>query len=108
LVKRKRLIATIIIITVVIIFTGTIIWQLSSKEPYPYRDKVTLIIENTLSKPGPVKDDLIKRGVVIFENNGASGEIKIGEIKKLIDQGVYAIDDERGILIFGPDYYLPP
>ncbi len=36
-----------------------------------------------------------------------AGEIKVGEIEKLVKQGVYSIDQE-GYLIFGPAYSPTP
>jgi hypothetical protein len=63
-------------------------------------------IEQTLAQPGPVKDDLIKRGLVSLPpDNTTGGEaiIKVGEITKLVEAGVYKIDDQ-GYLVFGPNY----
>ena len=75
------------------------------------RGPVFLAVEQTLAKPGPVKDDLIKRGLVIYDidpetGNVRSGTIKVGAIEKLVEAGVYAIDDEFN-LIFGPNYISP-
>ena len=72
------------------------------------RGAVLVAIEKTLSQPGPVRDDLIERGLfTIPDDTGISGAIKVGEIEKLVEDGVYAIGDE-GYLIFGPSYSPPP
>jgi len=67
---------------------------------------------NTIGEEGPVKDDLIARGLVTYpvpdgEGDEIPGVIKVGEIKKLVDAGVYEIDEE-GCLAFGPAYSPPP
>jgi len=73
------------------------------------RGDVFTAVEQTLSKPGPVKDDLITRGLVTLpgqsENisNPAPSEIKIGEIEKLVLFEIYIIDED-GFLQFGPSY----
>jgi hypothetical protein len=63
---------------------------------------------STIEKGGPVKDDLIARGLAIDpdDKTGEPGLIKVGEIKKLVDAGVYEIDEE-GYLVFGPAYTPP-
>jgi hypothetical protein len=77
------------------------------------RGPVFAAVEKTLAKPGPVRDDLIRRGLAttptVDEKTGSPvpGEIKIGEIEKLVKGGVYAID-EQGYLSFGPSYSPSP
>jgi hypothetical protein len=63
----------------------------------------------TLDQEGPVKDDLIARGLYTYpdDETGEPGRIDVGGIKKLVDAGVYEIDEE-GYLVFGPSYTPPP
>lgn len=60
---------------------------------------------HTLSTDNPVKEDLIKRGLFIREKIGdtdlCSGQIKFGEIEKLVNSGVYHITASN-TLEFGP------
>ena len=61
----------------------------------PRYDKgpVFTAIELALTKGGSIKKDLIKRGLfTIPDPKGEPGVIKVGEIKKLIDAGIYIID----------------
>ena len=73
------------------------------------RGDVFPAVEQTLSKPGPVRDDLIKRGLVTLSSPRDStgspvpGAIKFGEIEQLVNDGIYVID-ENGYLQFGPSY----
>lgn len=64
-------------------------------------------VQKTLAlqiEPNPVKEDLTKRGLYIFHHEGqGSNEIHLGEIEKLVEEGVYIIDEE-GYLQFGPSY----
>jgi hypothetical protein len=60
----------------------------------------------TIGEGGPVKDDLIARGLYYSVPDGEE-VVDIGGVKKLVDDGVYAIDDQ-GYLIFGPSYSPPP
>jgi len=71
------------------------------------RGPVFTAVEMTLSQPGPVKDDLIARGLVKLSQDGFVGEIKIGEIEKLVKDNIYRID-ENGYLQFGPSYIPIP
>jgi len=63
----------------------------------------------TLAEEGPVKDDLIARGLFTISDDetGEAEVIDIGGVKKLVETGVYEIDEE-GYLIFGPSYSPPP
>jgi hypothetical protein len=73
------------------------------------RGDVFPAVEQTISKPGPVRDDLIKRGLITFSSqtdNATSlvpGEIHFGEIEQLVEDGIYVIDED-GYLQFGPSY----
>jgi hypothetical protein len=60
----------------------------------------------TIGEEGPVKDDLIVRGLYTYSGNGEE-MVDIGGIEKLVDTRVYEIDDE-GYLVFGPVYTPPP
>jgi hypothetical protein len=70
---------------------------------------VSIAVEKTLSKPGPVKEDLIDRGLVTYPSQSsnttsvAPGMIKTGEIEELVKKGTYIIDKD-GYLQFGPSY----
>ena len=59
----------------------------------------------TLRTTGEVKADLIKRGLIIEVKDEKGeverGQIKVPEIKKLVQQGVYSVDG-KGKLRFGP------
>jgi len=63
----------------------------------------------TIAEEGPVKDDLIARGLFTYpdDETGEPGVIDVGGVKKLVEAGVYEIDEE-GYLIFGPSYSPPP
>lgn len=72
------------------------------------RGDVFPAVEQTISKPGPVRDDLIARGLVIFSTSDNTtspvpGEIHFGEIEQLVENGIYIIDED-GYLQFGPSY----
>ena len=62
-------------------------------------------VQKTLAleiEPNPVKEDLAKRGLYIFHPEGqGSHEINLGEIEKLVEEGVYIIGED-GYLEFGP------
>jgi len=60
----------------------------------------------TVAEEGPVKDDLIARGLYTYSVPDGEEMLDIGGIKKLVEDGVYAIDEE-GYLIFGPSYTPP-
>ncbi len=63
-------------------------------------------VERTLGPFGssnPVKEDLIKRGLVSL---GEQGHIDVQEIERLVNEGVYTIN-EQGYLEFGPTYSPP-
>jgi hypothetical protein len=72
------------------------------------RGIVFVAVEKALGQPGPVRDDLIRRGLYTAPVTAEAtvspvpGEIKIGEIEKLVKQGV------DGNLIFGPAYSPHP
>jgi len=61
----------------------------------------------TVEEGGPVKDDLIARGLFTYSVADDEEVIDIGGVKKLVDAGVYEIDEE-GCLAFGPAYSPPP
>jgi hypothetical protein len=61
----------------------------------------------TIEEEGAVKDDLIVRGLYTYSVADDEEVIDIGGIKKLVEAGVYEIDEE-GCLIFGPAYSPPP
>jgi hypothetical protein len=50
--------------------------------------------------PGPIRDDLLKRGVLLTGSNGDQG-INFGDIANLIQQGLYSVDP-NGHLQLGP------
>ena len=61
----------------------------------------------TVAEEGPVKDDLIARGLYTYSVPDGEEMLDIGGIEKLVEAGVYAIDEE-GYLVFGPAYSPPP
>lgn len=73
------------------------------------RGDVFIAVEKTLSKPGPVKEDLIRRGLVTYPTQNADatsvapGMVKTGEIEELVNKGIYIIGKD-GYLQFGPSY----
>lgn len=77
------------------------------------RGRVFDAVEKTLSQPGPVRDDLMRRGLYRVPSTAnitdgpVPGEIQVGEIERLVKQGVYAID-RHGYLVFGPAYSPMP
>jgi hypothetical protein len=70
------------------------------------RGPVFTAILNTLARGGPVKEDLIQRGLYIESNSGTEGTIKFDEIEKLVNAKVYVIDG-NDLLQFGPAYTPP-
>jgi len=68
---------------------------------------VFLAAIKTVAEEGPVKDDLIARGLYTYSVPDGKEMLDIGGIKKLVEAGVYEIDEE-GYLIFGPAYSPPP
>jgi hypothetical protein len=98
--------------TIVLILTSTTICSFGCKTQNADRGPVFAPVERTLAQSGPVKEDLIKRRLVILattdtKGNPVPGEIKMGEIQKLVDEGVYAID-KQGYLVFGSSYTPSP
>ncbi len=78
----------------------------------PYnKGPVNDAVELTLGQGGPVKDDLVARGLVTIPSGNVAatpqvGSIKIPEIEILVQNGVYAID-KQGYLVFGSNYTSP-
>jgi len=71
-----------------------------------YFDKgpVALAVEKALTIGGPIKEDLINRGLFTFPtSDGKSGrtpgEIKVGDIEKLVNSGIYVLDNISGLAI---------
>ena len=64
-------------------------------------------VQKTLAlqiEPNLVKEDLTKRGLYILHHGEQDSiELHYGEIEKLVEEGVYIID-EGGYLQFGPAY----
>jgi len=108
--RQKWLVLTIAGVLVLVV---AVVWLSGYKERNPIdRGPVFLAVEETLSQPGPARDDLIKRGLFTWpapDGKGGviPGEINFGEVEKLVEAGVYAID-EQGHLTFGPAYSPPP
>ena len=71
--------------------------------PAPPPDKGP-VLPAVFNATDEVRQDLIKRGLIIETTTG--GQIKVGEIEKLVEQGVYALNAE-GNLVFGPNYRPP-
>ena len=89
---------------------GIRLFILDSSPPYD-RGPVNDAVLRTLAQGGPVKDDLIMRGLFTIptvDEAGAivPGTIKVGEIEKLVKARVYSID-KQGYLTFGPNYNSP-
>jgi len=70
------------------------------------RGPVFTAVLNTLARGGPVKDDLIQRGLYIVSTGGTEGTIKFDEIEKLVKAKVYLVDG-NDLLQFGPAYTPP-
>ena len=110
--RMNRLKLLILIITAGFVLTTLGIWAMGCKgQNANTRGPVFAAVEKTLAQPGPVRDDLIKRGLALAPttvNSGTPvyGVIQMGEIQKLVDEGIYAID-KQGFLIFGSSY-IPP
>ena len=62
---------------------------------------------NALGENGVVREDLMRRGLFSIPQGGTPGQVKFGEIQKLIDAGFYAIDN-KDTLQFGPNYVPLP
>lgn len=54
-----------------------------------------------ISEEGPIRDDLIARGLFTYpdDETGEPGLVKVGEIKKLVEAGVYYIDETNRLRI---------
>jgi hypothetical protein len=103
---KNRELSIKLTISGLILFAGFLLLLLGCHKAPIERGPVFSAVENTLAQNGPVKDDLINRSLVELSSNGTIGEIKIGEIEKLVKDEVYTIDED-GYLQFGPDY-VPP
>ena len=85
----------------------------NQRTPFDHGEVYSAVAQ-TLAKGGPVKDDLIKRGLVSIPttNNNETlatpeqGYLKLNDIENLIESGVYSIDSQ-GYLVFGPNYNPP-
>jgi len=93
-------------ITTIFILSGIVCLTSCTEHQYE-RGPVFDATLKTIAEEGPVKDDLIARGLFTYSVADDEEVIDIGGIKKLVEDGVYAIDDE-GYLIFGPSYSPPP
>jgi hypothetical protein len=60
----------------------------------------------TIAEGGPVKDDLIARGLFTYSGEDEEEVVDVGGVEKLVEAGVYEIDEE-GYLAFGPAYSPP-
>jgi hypothetical protein len=94
---------------VLLLVVGCVLLPTGCGNEVEHRGPVFEAVEKTLSLSGesnPVKADLMARGLFTESKNGSTGEIKTGEIEKLVEDGVYIIDEE-GYLQFGPSYTPP-
>jgi hypothetical protein len=97
---RKWLLPTIAF-ALVLAFAG-----LTGCEHQYEKGPVFIAALQTVGQEGPVKDDLIARGLYQSFPDGEE-TLDIGGIKELVEDGVYEIDEE-GYLVFGPAYTPPP
>jgi hypothetical protein len=100
----------IFILSGIVCLSGCTEYQLSCCTEHQYeKGPVFIAAMATLSQPGPVRDDLIERGLATYpdDETGEAEVVKVGEIEKLVEAGVYEIDEE-GYLAFGPSYTPPP
>ena len=100
-VNRKGFLAVIVAIIVVAIVSFVLVSM--TKVDHVDRGPVWAAVEQTLGSykdTNPVKEDLIKRGLVKLEG---SGYIRVQEIDELVREEVYVID-KQGYLQFGPAY----
>jgi hypothetical protein len=94
--------------TAIFILSGIVCLSGCTEHQYE-KGPVFIAAMATLSQPGPVRDDLIERGLATYpdDETGEAQVVKVGEIEKLVEAGVYEIDEE-GYLVFGPSYTPPP
>ena len=92
-------------ITAIFILSGIVCLTGCPEHQYE-RGPIFTAAMKTVAEEGPVKDDLIARG--LYASSVADDEevIDVGGVKKLVDAGVYEIDEE-GYLAFGPAYSPP-
>lgn len=104
--NKKRLVLIIILIALGLTFVmiGSVLWYRSANSVGIDCGPAIAAVEDALAKGGPVKDDLMRRGLVIITESG--GQIKFGEVEKLVNSGVYSLDDQN-YLRFGPNYSPP-
>ena len=103
-----RATTAIFILLGIICLSGCTEYQLSCCTEHQYeKGPVFYAAFKTVAQEGPVKDDLIARGLYTYSVPDGEEMLDIGGIKKLVDAGVYEIDEE-GYLAFGPAYSPPP
>jgi hypothetical protein len=100
--RAQKWLLTAITIALVLAFAGLTACPEHQYERGPVFDAAM----NTVAQEGPVKDDLIARGLYQSAPDGEE-TVDIGGIEKLVEDGVYEIDEE-GYLVFGPAYTPPP
>jgi len=109
--RSQKWLLPVIALALVLAFaglTGCTEYQLSCCTEHQYdKGPVFFAAFKTVAEEGPVKDDLIARGLFTYSVADDEEVIDIGGVKKLVDEGVYEIDEE-GYLIFGPSYSPPP
>lgn len=108
-------------ITAIFILSGIVCLSGCTEHQYE-RGPVFDATLKTLAEGGPVKDDLIARGLFTYSVPDGEGDetpevinvevidvemIDVGGVKKLVEAGVYEIDED-GCLAFGPAYSPPP
>ena len=99
--KWKAILA--VVTTGALIAAGVFIYASLTDIDMVNRGPVWEAVEQTLGpydETNPIKEDLIKRGLVSLEK-GQGGYIRVGEIEKLVEDKIYIID-EQGYLQFGP------
>jgi hypothetical protein len=109
--RRQKWLLLAITIALVLAFaglSGCTEYRLSCCTEHQYeKGPVFFAATKTIGEGGPVKDDLIARGLYTHSVADDEEVIDIGGIKKLVEDGVYEIDEE-GYLVFGPSYTPPP
>ncbi len=101
MINRNRK-ATLAIITAIVVIAAGAFVLISMHDDSVNRGPLWEAVVRTLGpydETNPVKDDLIKRGLVSLE--GGNGYIEVGEIEELVREEVYVID-EQGYLQLGP------
>jgi hypothetical protein len=106
-INRNKPFVIITAVSLIMLIAAATLWLRTKNTDVVNRGPVWEAVEKSLGSyadSNPVKEDLIRRGLVSIETQ--SGYIDAGKIEELVDEKVYMIDED-GNLQFGPSYFPP-